>query len=92
MYFIQYRDKNCIIINAGSGLQCFECNVENDHICSETGVQNGQIIDCSKDETACSKYVGGKIFGAILVSYHKSTSLFDRYGFISIFWFVFQNF
>ena len=71
MYLIQYRDKNCIIINVGSGLQCFECNVENDHICSKTGVQNGQITDCSKDETACSKSVGGKIFGAILVSFDK---------------------
>ena len=71
MYLTQDHDWNGIFINVGSGLQCFECNVENDHICSKTGVQNGQIIDCSKDETACSKSVGGKIFGAILVSSDK---------------------
>ena len=53
--------KNRIIIHVGSGLQCFECNAYNDHICSKTGVQEGQIINCAKDETACSKSVGGKI-------------------------------
>ena len=78
MCVIQNRDKLAIIINVGSGLQCFECNAEKDHMCSKTGVQDGEIIDCSKDETACVKSVGGKIFGAISVSssnVNKASSL-----------------
>ena len=90
MYLIQTRDKNRIIIHVGSGLQCFECNAYNDHICSKTGVQEGQIINCAKDETACSKSVGGKIFESILVPSNNES--LDKRSFISNIWFVFQNF
>ena len=79
MYLIQFRDKNRIIIHVGSGLQCFECNAYNDHICSKTGVQEGQIINCAKDETACSKSVGGKIFESILVPSNNDSLLFSEF-------------
>ena len=45
----------------GSGLQCFECDLDENHICSRIGTHEGQKITCQPEENACIKNIGGKI-------------------------------
>ena len=49
-----------VLFLVGSGLQCFECDLDKNHICSKIGTHEGQKITCSPDENACIKNIGGK--------------------------------
>lgn len=44
-----------------TALECFECDSESNHICITEGMQVGRKVNCTNDENACAKHVGGTI-------------------------------
>ena len=55
-----FHGKCVVNIVVGKGLQCFECKLDTDHICYQKGIQEGRKLNCSSNENACVKNVGGK--------------------------------